>query len=138
MSFSAESLGSFFETYGWKYERKDTTIFRTGFAGDTGHYDVWLKVTEDWVYFAINPYVPRPAGGHGTDTLQAMLRANHELNLAKFAMDDDGDLLLAVELPNEGFCYAHFSDALTALAHYADDYRGRIEDAMAADAAEVV
>ena len=45
---------------------------------------------------------------------------------------------LSVELPFEGFCYTHFSDALTALAHYADDYRGRVDDAVAADAAEIV
>jgi hypothetical protein len=138
MSFSAEDLGSYFDTYGWKYERRDLTVYRTGFVGETGHYDIWLKVTDAWVYFAINPYVPRPEGGHGTVTLHALLRANHELNLAKFAVDDDGDMLLSVEMPSEGFCYTHFADALTALAHYADDYRPRIDEAVAGDAAESV
>ena len=133
MSFSAEDLGAFFDSYGWKYERRDPHVFRTGFMGESGDYDIWLKVTEAWVYFAINPYVRKPERGHGPGTLQAMLKANHELNLAKFAIDDDGDLLLSVELPSEDFCYSHFSDALTALAHYADDYRTRIESAIAAD-----
>jgi hypothetical protein len=138
MAFSAEDLGHYFDAYGWRYERRDTSVFRTGFMGETGHYDIWLKVTEAWVYFAINPYVPRPGRGHGASTLHTMLRANHELNLAKFAVDDDGDMLLSVEMPSEGFCYTHFADALTALAHYADDYRRRIEEAMAVDAAEIV
>lgn len=139
MAFTAEDLGPFFDTYGWKYERREMAVFRTGFVGETGHYDIWLKVTEAWVYFAINPYVPRPDGrSHGTGTLHAVLKANHELNLAKFAVDDDGDVLLSVELPSDGFCYTHFADALTALAHYADDYRGRIDDAVRADAAEIV
>jgi hypothetical protein len=139
MSFSADDITGYFDTYGWKYERRDPTIYRTGFVGETGHYDIWLKVTDSWVYFAINPYVPKPDGkSHGSGTLTAVLRANHELNLAKFAVDDDGDVLLSVELPLEGFCYTHFADALTALAHYADDYRGRIEEAVAADQAEVV
>ncbi len=139
MPFTAEDMGNYFDAYGWKYERREGTVFRTGFVGDTGHYDIWLKVTDTWVYFAINPYVPRPTGrSHGAGTLHAMLKANHELNLAKFAVDDDGDLLLSVELPCEGFCYTHFADALTALAHYADDYRERIEEAVAADAAETV
>ena len=40
--------------------------------GETGHYDIWLKVTDSWVYFAINPYVPRPDGrAHGAGTLTA-------------------------------------------------------------------
>ncbi len=138
MAFTAEDLGPYFESYGWKYERREPTIFRTGFVGETGHYDIWLKVTETWVYFAINPYVPKPDRGHGAGTLHTVLKANHELNLAKFAVDDDGDVLLSVEMPSEGFCYTHFSDALTALAHYADDYRGRIDDAVSADAAEIV
>lgn len=137
-TFSAEDLGPFFESYGWKYERREPTIFRTGFVGETGHYDIWLKVTESWVYFAINPYVPKPDRGHGAGTLHTVLKANHELNLAKFAVDDDGDVLLSVEMPSEGFCYTHFADALTALAHYADDYRVRVDDAVAADAAEIV
>lgn len=137
MSLSAEDLVSFFDTYGWKYERREASVYRTGFVGETGHYDIWLKVTEAWVYFAINPYVPRPPEGHGLETLQALLHANHELNLAKFALDDDGDLSLSVEMPSEDFRYSHFADALTALAHYADDYRARIDEAVLADQAGV-
>ena len=128
----------FFDSYGWRYERRDPGVFRTGFRGDTGPYDIWLKLTEAWVYFAINPYVPRPDEGHGPATLLALLKANHDLNLAKFALDEDGDLVLCVELPAEDFHYSHFVDALTALAHYADDYRPRIEEALATDRAEVV
>lgn len=138
MAFTAEDLPPYFESYGWKYEQREATIFRTGFVGETGHYDIWLKVTESWVYFAINPYVPKPDRGHGSGTLHTVLKANHELNLAKFAVDDDGDVLLSVEMPADGFCYTHFADALTALAHYADDYRLRVDDAVAGDAAEVV
>lgn len=138
MAFSADDISGYFDQYGWKYERRESSVFRTGFVGETGHYDIWLKVTEAWVYFTINPYVTRPGKGHGSFTLTAMMRANHDLNLAKFAIDDDGDVCLAVELPVDGFCYPHFADALTALAHYADDWRGRIDEAMHQDTAEVV
>ena len=138
MAFTAEDLAPFFQSYGWTYEQRDPSIFRTGFVGETGPYDIWLKVTGNWVYFAINPYVPKPERGHGPETLHAVLKANHELNLAKFALDEDGDVLLLVELPYDGFCYTHFADALTALAHYADDYRVRIDEAISSDAAEIV
>ena len=139
MSFGAADLENFFTAYGWEFERREAGVFRTGFVGETGPYEIWLKITDAWVYFAINPYVQRPGGrGHGTMTLVTLLRANHELNLAKFAVDEDGDLSLTVELPLEGFCYEHFSDALTALALYADDFRPRIDAAVAEDEAEVV
>jgi len=138
MACTPDDLAGFFASYGWRFERRDPRVFRTGFRGSTGPYDVWLKVTETWVYFAINPYVPKPEAGHGPCLLEAILKANHDLNLAKFALDEDGDVLLSVELPAEDFCYSHFADALTALSHYADDYRPRLEEALAADRAEVV
>ena len=65
--------------------------------------------------------------------LRFLLQANHELNLAKLGIDDDLDICLSVEMPAEGFSYVHFSDALTALAHYADDLKDRIDDAVLAD-----
>jgi hypothetical protein len=139
MTSSAEDITSYFEAYGWDFERREDAVFRTGFVGETGHYDIWLRITEAWVYFTINPYVDRREGKrHGSGTLTELLKANHELNLAKFGVDEDGDVLLAVELPTDGFCYAHFADALTALSHYADDYRPRFNQAMDADHAEVV
>lgn len=139
MSAAADVIANYFDSYGWKYVRQDASVYRTAFTGETGRYDIWLKVTENWVYFSINPYAKKPtAKEHGESTLQLVLRANHEVNLAKFAVDDEGDLLLSVELPAEGFCYTHFCDALTALSHYADGYRPRIDAAIAADQAEVV
>jgi hypothetical protein len=91
-------------------------------------------VTEAWVYFAISPYVVRHEDQpHGEAVLDVILRANHELNLAKFALDEDGDVLLSVELPLEGFGYSQFADALTALSHYADSYRSKVDDATRAE-----
>ncbi len=139
MGPAADDIAEYFSSYGWGYVRAEPTVYRTAFTGETGRYDVWLKVTDTWVFFCINPFVRKPAGEpHGVGTLQAVLRANHEVNLAKFAVDDDGDVSLSVELPAEGFGYTHFCDALTALAHYADALRPRIDEAIAADRAETV
>ena len=136
---AADDIAGYFDNFGWNYVRQEATVYRTAFTGETGRYDVWLKVTDAWVFFCINPYVRKPTGQpHGPGTLQAVLRANHEVNLAKFAVDDDGDVSLSVELPAEGFRYSHFCDALTALAHYADGWRRRIDAAIASDRAEIV
>jgi hypothetical protein len=42
------------------------------------------------------------------------------MNMAKFTVDDDRDVMLAVELPRENLDYSEFSDALGALSYYAD------------------
>jgi hypothetical protein len=127
-----DDISGYFERYGWRFEKRDTSLFRTGFVGDSGGYDIWVRVTEGWVCFTINPYVEKPAHGpHGAMVLSTLLRANHELNLAKFALDEDGDIALSVELPSAGFGYAQFSDGLTAIAHYADEQRASMLEAAA-------
>ncbi len=132
---TADDIPGFFDRYGWRYERRDPGIFRTGFVGDAGAWDVWIRVTSSLVLFVISPFVPRPADvAPGPILLRALLKANHELNLAKLAIDDDDDISLSVELPAEGFGYAQFSDSLTALAHYADEFKERLEEAVRGDA----
>jgi hypothetical protein len=42
------------------------------------------------------------------------------MNMAKFTIDNDGDVVLTVELPRENLDYSEFSDALGALTYYAD------------------
>ena len=135
----AEDVPGFFERYGWQYERQGPGLYRTGFLGDTGHYDIWVRVGQHWAYFTINPYVERPGERrHGGETLRLLLEANHELNMAKFAVDEEGDVLLTVELPREDLGYSHFADALTALSHYADAYRDRFDVAITRDEGERV
>jgi hypothetical protein len=47
---------------------------------------------------------------------------NREINMAKFAIDDDADVVLTVELPTENLEEGEFKDALDALSYYADKH----------------
>jgi hypothetical protein len=133
----ADDIPGFFEQYGWRFEQREPGIFRTGFVGDAGAWDIWVRATSTLVLFVISPLVPRPTENPpGPALLRTLLKANHELNLAKLAIDDDNDISLSVELAADGFGYSHFSDALTALAHYADEYKERFDDAVRDDAVD--
>ena len=139
MDMEVFEISSFFQIYGWQFEPAGDGLYRTGFVGDSGHYEIWVRVAQPWIYFTIQPFVPRPEGGeHGPEVLELLLTANHEVNLAKFGLDEDGDVVLAVELPCEGFGYSHFADALTALSHYADLYGPRFEATLEAVGGEEV
>lgn len=139
MQVEGDDIAEFFETYGWRFERPSEGLFRTGFQGDFGHYEIWIRVSEDWVYFTISPYFQAPEGEPISDVILALLlRANYDLNLAKFTLDEDGEVQLTVELPREGFSYSHFADALTALSHYADQWRPTFEEAARVVASEIV
>ena len=131
----SEELPGYFDVYGWRYERRESRVFRTGFVGENGAWDIWVTASEQLVVFSISPYVERPADTPpGAPLLRTLLRANHELNLAKLGIDEDLDVCLSVEMPADGFGYSQFSDALTALAHYADELKDRLDTAVAEDA----
>ncbi len=136
-TMSSDDLIDFFSRYGWQYERRRSDLFRTGFVGDHGQFEIWVRYAEPWIYFTINPFVDREdEQAHQSPVLDLLLRANHALNMAKFALDNDGDVSISVELPTEGFGYSQFADALTALSHYADAYRPLFEDAARVEVSE--
>ena len=137
-SVVSEELPGYFDVYGWRYERRDSRVFRTGFVGENGAWDIWVTSSDVLVIFSISPYVDRPEGvAPGAPLLRTLLRANHELNLAKLGIDEDLDVCLSVEMPAEGFGYSQFSDALTALAHYADELKERFDAAVVEDAEDL-
>ena len=50
-----------------------------------------------------------------------LLRLNRDIDLAKFCLDGDGDVVLTVELPRANLDYEEFADAIKALCHIADE-----------------
>ena len=117
---SAAHVGRYFRRYGWTAERVDETTFRASFRGKSAAFVTLVRVTEHWVVFTINPLLRAPPMGFGPTTLRALALANHTSNLVKLGIDDDGDAFIIVELPSEGFGYAHFASAVGALSHAAD------------------
>jgi hypothetical protein len=122
MSVTAETIAEYFEQYGWSYDQISETDFRTGFRGDVSIFRIVVHIADSWVYFSISPFVVAPQDPSCERALyKHLLHLNHEINMAKFTIDQDGDVILTVELPNENLDYSEFSGALGALSYYADD-----------------
>lgn len=121
-----DDIEAFFDRYGWTFSRARDEMWRTGFRGEVSSFNISVQLTENWLFLAINPLVVKPdqTGPEGDSQrlhlYHHLLRLNHEINLAKFGIDADGDVFLAVEIPTEGLQYSDFEDALGALSHYAD------------------
>ncbi|HEY7956093.1 MAG: YbjN domain-containing protein [Polyangia bacterium] len=106
---------------GWPFERVDDHTWRSGFRGDVNSFRFFVRLTDNWIFFTIVPFVVAPK--HESQALQLyrhLLRLNREINMAKFAIDDDADVVLTVELPTENLDESEFKDALDALSYYAD------------------
>ena len=119
-----ETIRKFFDSYGWQYEfDPQNATWRTGFRGDTSNFNILVHLTDNWLYFAINPFVNAPGDAPCSANLNHhMLRLNHAINMAKFSLDSEGDVVLTVELPTENLDYSEFADGLNALSYYADTY----------------
>lgn len=123
MAVTIETLQDYFEQYGWTFEQIGDDRFVTGFASDVIEaFSIYVTLAPHWVYFTIAPFVQAPSDPTCERKLyKHLLRLSQEINLAKFSVDSDGDIILAVELPRESLNFNEFSDALNALSYYADD-----------------
>jgi hypothetical protein len=127
MAITLETVTGYFEQYGWTYERVAESDFRTGFRGDVSSFRIVVRLAGEWVYFSIAPFVVAPQDEEcGRKLYKHLLKLNHEMNMAKFTVDNDNDVILTVELPSAALDYSEFSDALGALAYYADDNYARV------------
>lgn len=115
-----EVLESYFTRYGWSFDHVETAVFRTAFRGDQAAFAAFVRYSPHWVVFSIQPYLQPPAGGFGLISLRALAHANQSVPLVKLGVDEDGDAFMSVELPAEAFTYSHFSEALSALAYFAN------------------
>jgi hypothetical protein len=119
---SPETVEAYFGEYGWSFETLGPGVWRTGFRGTSSFHTIYMRLTEDWLYMTISPFVEAPTQVEcKRRTYEAMLHFNREMNLAKFVLDEDEDVTLTVELPLTAMGYTVFAEGLTALAYYADD-----------------
>lgn len=123
MSITPETIDGYFEQYGWTFSHEEgSSDWNTGFRGDVHSFRIFVRLTDNWVYFTIIPFIVGPKNPECKQRLYwHLLRLNRDVNMAKFALDEDDDVLLTVELPCESLDYSEFSDALGALCYYADD-----------------
>jgi hypothetical protein len=105
------------------FERIDPGTWRSSFHAESKSFRFFVRLTESWIFFTIVPFVLAPRDPVAEHRLHRhLLRLNREINMAKFAVDDDGDVVLTVELPTENLDASEFRDALDALVFYADKH----------------
>ena len=112
---------------GWPLERLDDDTWRSAFESADGPQRFFVRLTETWIFFTVAPYLP-PARSvaRRLKLFQRCLELNREMNLAKLALDPDGDIVLTVELPTEHLEGPEIENALTALSYYAERHQAEL------------
>jgi hypothetical protein len=121
---TSDTVEEFLRRDGWHFERVadgNVPTWRSGFRGEVAPFRFYVRLTENWVFFIISPFVlPPKSKSAAAELYRRLLRLNQDMTLAKFALDNDEDIVLTVEFPTESIDYSEFKDALDVLSYYAD------------------
>jgi hypothetical protein len=75
----------------------------------------FVQCTENWVLLSILGLL-EPDAFRADDLGRRLLAANREMRVAKFALDENGEVLVCAELPTESLDFSELADAVGRLA----------------------
>lgn len=112
---------------GWPIELLEPGLWRSAYEGKTGPQRFFVRLTDAWIFFTVAPYLASSRSpARRLKLYQRLLELNREMNLAKFALDPDGDVVLTVEFPTLHLDPGEVEAGLAILAYYADRYRAEL------------
>ncbi len=112
-------IAALFERYEWTCEAVDDEIWRASFSTDRDEdFDLYIASSDDWLHFAVTPLTPLPTPECEAQLYAALLHLNQQTRLARFAVDEDGDVNLLLDLPLTGVDDATFAVAVDTIVYY--------------------
>ncbi|MFT3775531.1 MAG: YbjN domain-containing protein [Minicystis sp.] len=118
---------------GWPVDVVSDVTLRSRFRSGERIFPLFVHQEPGYVTFAVIPFAKLPDDESGDVMADRLLALNREMNLAKFSVDEDADVVLSVEYPIEDLDPSEVRDALDVLSFYAEKYRAEVQE-MAAKA----
>ena len=113
---------------GWPIEDVSEATLRSCFRGGGRMFPVFIHKEPEHVTFAVIPFLRLPEDeALGDAVVDRLLRLNREMNLAKFSVDEDGDVVLSVEYRIENLDPSEVRDAVDVLAFYAEKHHAELQ-----------
>jgi hypothetical protein len=118
-----DEIRAVLEAQGWPVERLSESTLRSRFRSRDRIFPLFVHLEPLFVTFAVIPYARLPEDPDAADELMVrLLRLNREVNLAKYSVDDDGDVILSAEYRIEHLDPSEIRDAVDVLSFYADKH----------------
>jgi hypothetical protein len=114
------------EKDGWPIDLVSEVTLRSRFRCGDRIYPVFVHLETEYATFAVIPFARLPADETGDLLAERLLEINREMNMAKFSVDEDGDVVLSVEYPLRDLDPSEVRDAVDVLSFYAEKYRGEV------------
>jgi len=133
--FDPQTLHTHLSRLGWEVSPHGDATWRATHHTDEGEVRVYLRLDENWLIASVVPFVAT-AGENSFELSRWLLRKNRDMFQSKFAYDDDGDVVLTVELPTESLDFGEFESALTGLLTSTVEHRATLRQAARPAASE--
>lgn len=125
---------------GWEPRILGNRTWRCTIQTAAGRVRLVVRYAGEWLYLSILPFFegddikPWGAGKYPSGFLGRLLAVNRNLTLVKFALDDEGDIVLRADLPTESLQKSEIETAATLLVRTTEQYRVPVRDALFAAA----
>jgi hypothetical protein len=122
------TLAAHLERLGWEAQPHGHRTLRSVHPTEEGDVVVYIRRTDNWLIASVVPFL-HTAGDNSVELARWLLRMNRDMFQTKFAYDEDGDVVLTVELPTESLDYSEIQSALESLRRYAILHRATLRQA---------
>ena len=123
-----DALARQLREFGWEPALQDEKTFRVVRDSDEGELPVFVRLTDNWLVASVVPFLAT-RGDNSFELARWLLRQNRDMYQTKFAYDEDGDVVLTVELPTESLDPGEIRTALNALVDHAVAHRRTLRQA---------
>jgi hypothetical protein len=114
-------IAAFFDRCGWAYAMPEANLWHsTFFTENEEEFDLYVMVVEDWVHFAVTPFIPPIPAAQTPRLYAALLKLNQQLHSVRFALDGDNDVTLIADAAAQSLDAATFTHTLEAIVFYTD------------------
>ncbi len=128
-------IAALFDRAGWVCTQPEAALWQSSFFTESEEeFDLYVMVVEDWVHFAVTPFLPPLPSAQAPRLHAALLKLNQQMRLVRFALDGDGDVTLLADAAGQRLDAALFAEILDAFVFYTDRLAGELWR-MAADPA---
>lgn len=124
------TLSAHLARLGWTVEPHGPRTVRSIQQTDEGEITVYIRCTDNWLIASVVPFLST-RGDNPIELSRWLLRMNRDMFQSKFAYDEDGDVVLTVELPTESLGFEEVRATLESLRDYAVTYRSTLRHAAA-------
>lgn len=122
------TLAEHLDRLGWERSPHGAGTLRAVRDTPQGDVAVYIRLSQNWLIASVVPFLIT-GGDNGFDLARWLLRMNRDMAMTKFAYDDDGDVVLTVEVPTESLDFEEVRAALTGLVEHAVMHRATLRSA---------